>query len=121
MGTTFLSAAQAVLKASKRPLRSSDHQQAQGEFAGDRRNTGAAAQRDQPGDRRGLARAALSAVPIAGGPLAELFDLVIEPGVHRRYHAWLNRLAAMVDEVLGQKPQPPSSTSPTTSASSLRS
>jgi len=47
----------------------------------------------------GLARAALSAVPIAGGPLAELFDLVIEPGVHRRYHAWLNRLAAMVDEL----------------------
>lgn len=48
---------------------------------------------------RGLARAALSSVPVAGGPAAELLDLVVTPALHMRYDRWLRRMAESVDEM----------------------
>lgn len=46
-----------------------------------------------------LARAALSAVPVVGGPAAELLGLVVDPALHRRYRHWLEYLAAAVDDL----------------------
>jgi len=47
----------------------------------------------------GIARAAVSAVPVVGGPAAELLGLVVDAPLHRRYRAWLERLAAVVDDL----------------------
>ena len=41
----------------------------------------------------GLAKAALSAVPVLGGPAAELLDLVVRPEIERRRTEWLDQLA----------------------------
>src|SRR5205807_2474262 len=48
----------------------------------------------------GLARAAVSATPIVGGPVAELLGLVVDPVIHRRYNAWLRHLSEAVDDML---------------------
>ena len=54
-------------------------------------------------------KAALSAVPIAGGPAAELFAAVIAPPLARRRDAWLqglaDGLAALEEKVDGFDPQ----------------
>jgi hypothetical protein len=47
----------------------------------------------------GLARAALSMVPVAGGPAVELLGLVVDPALHRRYNRWLEQLAEVVDDL----------------------
>jgi len=47
----------------------------------------------------GLVRVALSAVPMVGGPAAELFSLVVDPALHRRYHHWLEQLGEAVDDI----------------------
>ena len=41
----------------------------------------------------GLAKAALSAVPVVGGPASELLDLVIRPRIEDRRTEWLNSIA----------------------------
>ena len=41
----------------------------------------------------GLAKAALSAVPVVGGPASELLDLVIRPRIEERRTEWLNSIA----------------------------
>lgn len=46
-----------------------------------------------------VARAALTAVPVFGGPAAELIDLVLNPALHRRREDWLRRLGVVVDEL----------------------
>ena len=46
-----------------------------------------------------LPRAALSAIPSLGGPLAELFDLVISPALVRRRDEWFKELADVVDNL----------------------
>lgn len=43
------------------------------------------------------ARAALSAVPVLGGPIAELISLVLSPVVQRRRDGWFKELADAVD------------------------
>ena len=50
---------------------------------------------DATGNERklGLAKAALSAVPVLGGPAAELLDLVVRPALERRRTEWLDQLA----------------------------
>jgi len=47
----------------------------------------------------GLTRAGVSLIPLAGGPLAELIDLVLQPMIHRRRDQWLQHLAAAMDEL----------------------
>ncbi len=47
----------------------------------------------------GLVRAAVSVVPLAGGPAGELIDLVIQPVTNRRGDAWFERLGSAVDEL----------------------
>lgn len=46
-----------------------------------------------------VARAALSAVPVFGGPAAELIGLVIDPALHRRREDWFRRLGEVVDDL----------------------
>jgi hypothetical protein len=46
-----------------------------------------------------VAEAGLSAIPIAGGPIAGLLDAVIAPSLAKRKDAWLNRLAFVVTEL----------------------
>ena len=51
------------------------------------------------GVAEGLVRAAVSAVPLVGGPVAELLGLVLEPSIHRRRERWLNQLAEAVAQL----------------------
>ena len=46
-----------------------------------------------------IAKAGISAILVAGGAAAELFDLVIGPSLARRKDEWLNALAGVVDEI----------------------
>jgi hypothetical protein len=41
-----------------------------------------------------LAKAGLSAIPVVGGPIAELVQLVLQPPLERRRHIWFEELAA---------------------------
>ncbi len=45
-----------------------------------------------------LAKAALNAVPLVGGSAAELYDLVVRPGLGRRQQAWMSRVGEALDE-----------------------
>lgn len=40
-----------------------------------------------------VVKAALSAVPVAGGPIAELFDVLVVPPLERRREAWREQVA----------------------------
>jgi hypothetical protein len=46
-----------------------------------------------------LVKAAVAAVPVAGGAGAELFALIVAPPLERRRDRWLAELAAAVDEI----------------------
>lgn len=48
---------------------------------------------------KGAAKAVISAVPIVGGPIAELIDLVFSPVIVRRRERWLEDLAAAVEQL----------------------
>lgn len=59
---------------------------------------------DLPGRSRaeigaGLARAAISSVPLVGGAAAELFDLVLAPSLERRRDEWMGYLGEAVEEL----------------------
>ena len=54
-----------------------------------------------------LVKAAVSMVPIAGGPLAELVGLVLQPAIGRRRDVWLGNLETAIEE-LQQRPDAPS-------------
>ena len=41
----------------------------------------------------GIAKAVVSAVPVLGGPAAELLDMVIRPGIEKRQTDWFNSIA----------------------------
>src|SRR6266849_5197425 len=54
----------------------------------------------QAGDiAEGLIKAALTAVPVVGGPAAELLGLVVTPALHLRYEHWLRRVGESVDDM----------------------
>jgi hypothetical protein len=46
-----------------------------------------------------VAKAAVSAVPVAGGPAAELLGLIFGPPLERRREKWLEQLAGAVEEI----------------------
>jgi len=46
-----------------------------------------------------IAKAGLSAIPIVGGPAAELFQLVIQPPLERRRHAWMAYVGEKLKEL----------------------
>lgn len=46
-----------------------------------------------------LVKAGISAVPIAGGPAAEFFNLVIAPPLFKRRDEWLNLLAIEINKL----------------------
>lgn len=46
-----------------------------------------------------VVKAALSAVPVVGGPATELFSAIIEPPLTRRRNEWIERIAAAVREL----------------------
>jgi hypothetical protein len=50
-----------------------------------------------------VAKAALSLVPYAGGPAAELFALVISPPLQKRQKQWMEDLAARVEKLEAKK------------------
>jgi len=57
-----------------------------------------------PDQRKGeiaqaVAKAALSLVPIAGGPLAELVGLVLQPAIGRRRDVWLGQLETAIEDL----------------------
>ena len=49
-----------------------------------------------------VAKAALSAIPVAGGPLAELFAFVITPPLEKRRHEWMEEVGKRL-QALEQK------------------
>lgn len=49
-----------------------------------------------------IAKAGLSAIPIAGGPVAELFAAVIVPPLSKRRDQWLQSLAEGLEELKGR-------------------
>lgn len=46
-----------------------------------------------------VVKAGLTAVPVVGGPVAELFDLAIGPSLERRREHWFNELSRAIDEL----------------------
>jgi hypothetical protein len=46
-----------------------------------------------------LARAAVSSIPVAGGPLSVLFETLFTTTLRRRSDAWLERLAHIIDKL----------------------
>lgn len=54
-----------------------------------------------------LVKAAVSVVPVAGGPLAELVGLVLQPAIGRRRDVWLGQLETAIEE-LQKRPDAPS-------------
>jgi hypothetical protein len=54
-----------------------------------------------------LVKAGVSMVPLAGGPLAELVGLVLQPAIGRRRDVWLGQLETAIEE-LQQRPDAPS-------------
>jgi hypothetical protein len=46
-----------------------------------------------------IARGAASAVPVIGGPVAELLGLVLQPALERRREEWFRELAGALDEL----------------------
>jgi hypothetical protein len=53
-----------------------------------------------------LVRAAASAVPVAGGPLAELFAYLIEEPLSKRRDAWIEEIAGRVADLEGRVAKP---------------
>jgi hypothetical protein len=49
-----------------------------------------------------IVKAAISAVPAAGGPAAELMTLIFAPPLEKRREKWLGKLADAVNEILGK-------------------
>jgi hypothetical protein len=49
-----------------------------------------------------VAKAAVSAVPVAGGPAAELLGIIFGPSLEKRREKWLEQLADAVKEVQGK-------------------
>jgi hypothetical protein len=47
----------------------------------------------------GIAKAAVSAIPVLGGPGAELMGMILQPAIEARRDAWLDRLGQAVDEM----------------------
>jgi predicted trehalose synthase len=48
---------------------------------------------------RSVVKAALSCVPALGGPMAEIFSLVVAPSLEKRRDAWIESLAARLKEL----------------------
>ena len=46
-----------------------------------------------------IAKAALSAVPVAGGPAVELFQLIVQPPLERRREEWMRQVADKLREL----------------------
>lgn len=46
-----------------------------------------------------VAKAAVSAIPFAGGPAAELFALIFRPSLERRRDEWITAIASAVEEL----------------------
>jgi hypothetical protein len=64
-----------------------------------------------PDQRKGeiaqaVAKAAVSLVPIAGGPLAELVGLVLQPAIGRRRDVWLGHLETAIEELQARRDAP---------------
>jgi hypothetical protein len=51
-----------------------------------------------------IVKSAISAVPVVGGPAAELFALVISPPLQKRQAEWMNEIAEGLKEVEQRKP-----------------
>src|SRR5688572_12307106 len=50
-------------------------------------------------DAHRIAKGLIDAIPLAGGVLAELFEMVVVPVLHQRREAWEIRLSAVVREL----------------------
>ncbi|MGB7129832.1 MAG: hypothetical protein WBD59_03425 [Candidatus Sulfotelmatobacter sp.] len=49
-----------------------------------------------------IAKAGLSAIPVVGGPVAELFGLVVTPALDRRREEWMHSVAGRLEELEGR-------------------
>lgn len=49
-----------------------------------------------------LAKAGLSAIPIVGGPAAQIFSVIIIPPLARRRDAWVESIATALKELKGK-------------------
>lgn len=46
-----------------------------------------------------LVKAGLSAIPIVGGPAAELFQLIVQPPIEKRRHEWMTQIGEKLQEL----------------------
>jgi hypothetical protein len=53
-------------------------------------------------DERSLAKAGLSAIPVVGGPAAEIFSTVIAPPLTRRRDEWVESIARSLKDLEGK-------------------